>query len=430
MNKEEIEAKMIDIDMNGMKYHMNKDKWNQLSDINKKLIKDFDLYNRDVANKGQGIRKPTRIKNLDEIIRFALYIDRPLSEVADDSDILHKFFREDFKKIGQNTKYGYVSMARKFYKWITKNDNPLIVQDFKGMQTKKTTVTPSMVLSQNDVKNIVKEIPDPQRKAGLLVLFDTGCRPDEFLNMKRNHITNVAGQWYIDIIEGKTGTRTLPLILSAPYLELWYNRYHPFKDKDDAPLWISRSNRSINKPYNERRLHYSGLREWVKKGEKVVGRRLWVKLFRHSRMSDVSDTLSETKMRIMAGWTSSSKMPATYIHKEKDLTKDLRKHEGLPVQEEIKDVPALAPVVCPRCKNENPHDVEVCINCLLPLKVDVAMDELKLIEFMRSEIYKDEKKFAREDGEFLDVEKMAEEYHKLIKESNKPGRKKIPSKQK
>lgn len=413
------------LEMNGLEYRVNEIKWDTISDNNKQLIISFDLHNKEVANKGKGLRKATRLGQIEDLIHFAIYIKRDLQEVADDKEILYKFFREGFRKSPkQNTKMKYINMIRKFYKWLTKNPEPPITIDFKGFQPAKTSVTAQMVLTRDDINKITNAFPDVQRKAGILMLFDTGMRPDEFLNLKRKDITNNSGQWYVDIVQGKTGTRTLPLILSASYVELWYNRFHPYKEYLDAPLWISRSNRSRGKQYQHRGLAYSGLFQWIKQSEKVLNKKMWAKLFRHSRLSDLSKSgMPEDMMRLFAGWAPGSRMPEVYLHThQKDMINKLRKIENLPVEEEEK-LSDIVPIICPRCQKENPHDVKYCIQCWMPLDTKVAIEDLMTMELLKSDFYKNLvanlKKLQKEGKkvplETLDIKRLAGIYNEIKK---------------
>jgi hypothetical protein len=135
-------------------------------------------------------------------------------------------------------------------------------------------------------------------------------------------------------------------------------------------------------------------------------------------MSDLSKGgMPEDMMRKFAGWKPGSRMVERYLHTDqKDVINKIREIEGLPVKDKKPEKSVLAPVICPRCKKENPHDVQICINCNIPLHTQVAMDELKIIEFLRSGFYQDEKKFAEKYEEYMDIEKMANEYYDIILE--------------
>jgi integrase/recombinase XerD len=65
-----------------------------------------------------------------------------------------------------------------------------------------------------------------------MVERDTGCRPHEILNLKIKDVAFkiIGDKQYAEItVNGKTGTRTLPLIHSIPYLkEYLSNGQHPY----------------------------------------------------------------------------------------------------------------------------------------------------------------------------------------------------------
>ena len=93
-----MKEKIVEVEINGLKYRLKEARWNALTEENKRLIREFDYYNQNVANKGNGLKNNSRIGNIDSLIKFAIYINKPFIDVKDDQNILHKFFREDFKK--------------------------------------------------------------------------------------------------------------------------------------------------------------------------------------------------------------------------------------------------------------------------------------------------------------------------------------------
>jgi len=68
---------------------------------------------------------------------------------------------------------------------------------------------------------------------------DLSCRPHELLKLKIKDIvfkTNSEGYQYAEVlVNGKTGTRSIPLIDSIPYLKDWIYD-HPQGSNTNAPL--------------------------------------------------------------------------------------------------------------------------------------------------------------------------------------------------
>ena len=76
-----------------------------------------------------------------------------------------------------------------------------------------------------------------------MISRDTGCRPHEILKLRLKDITikTTAGgeggrhQYAEVLVNGKTGSRTIPLIDSIPYVKNWIDE-HPQQGNLNAPL--------------------------------------------------------------------------------------------------------------------------------------------------------------------------------------------------
>jgi hypothetical protein len=71
------------------------------------------------------------------------------------------------------------------------------------------------------------------------VVRDTGCKPHEILKLKIKDIMfkSVRNRQYAEtIVNGKTGTRSLPLIDSLPYLKDYLDHGHPQPGNPNAVL--------------------------------------------------------------------------------------------------------------------------------------------------------------------------------------------------
>ncbi len=86
------------------------------------------------------------------------------------------------------------------------------------------------------------------------VARDTACRPSELLGVKISQVdfkTLGNGRQYASIVvNGKTGNREVVLTNSLPYLKDWLN-VHPLKGNPDAYLFLSQSDKNLNKQLTE-----------------------------------------------------------------------------------------------------------------------------------------------------------------------------------
>jgi hypothetical protein len=92
-----------------------------------------------------------------------------------------------------------------------------------------------------------------------------------------------------------------------------------------------------------------------------------------------------------------------------------------------KEIPPIetTPKECPRCGQENPWDSKHCGRCWFTLDIGVSQKEAMVLELLKSPLYKDEMKHAKENGEAIDIESMVEAFKELLMASYNSKRKKI-----
>jgi len=184
-------------------------------------------------------------------------------------------------------------------------------------------------------------------------------------------------------VRGKTGDRTVRVVVSAPALSAWMD-HHPRRGEPSAPL--------ITTPQGKP-LSYSGLLRLLK----VLATRAGIKKrvhphgFRHSAATRLARVLTEAELREYFGWSASSQVPAVYVHlSSRDVDRTLLKHHGLLVGEEKEE--GMTVIRCPRCSQPHPPGVSFCNRCGLPLSVE-GMKEAErrraLLEALEAKLGKD-----------------------------------------
>ena len=164
------------------------------------------------------------------------------------------------------------------------------------------------------------------------------------------------------------------MVDSIPYLQTWLN-VHPLRRNPQAPLWVVR--RGAPGP-----LGYHGLWRLCRRLKRRSGLKkpLRPNYFRHASLTEWAKVLPEQKLKVLAGWTPSSRMAAIYVHLAgKDLDEDILRVHGKTLPEEEKPKPSpLKPIECARCKTENPATAQYCFQCgmILDRSLAVEMDPL------------------------------------------------------
>jgi len=213
---------------------------------------------------------------------------------------------------------------------------------------KDSRVTPEALLTHEEFEALVRAADNPRDRAMVYTLFEGALRPGELLSMNVGSVEFKQG-YCIITVNGKTGLKRIPLVLSYKPLLEWV-KAHPNANDLDAPLWCS-----LAANYKGERLSCRHFRLIIKRLAKNSGLRksVWPYLFRHSTLTAMAKVLTEAKLEQFAGWVHGSEMARRYVHfSARDLEDAVLELYGLkPAGERY--VP-LKPVKCPRCGEGNP----------------------------------------------------------------------------
>ncbi len=269
-------------------------------------------------------------------------------------DSFHKPENSDplYKWIG--TYNQYTVLLIKFFKWLYYPDiephrrvKPQVVENIFQLKRKEQSIyEPSDLWTVEDDLLFLKYCPSKRDKCYHMISRDIGCRPHEILKLRLKDITfkTTGGgeggrhQYAEVLVNGKTGSRTIPLIDSIPYVKDWINE-HPQKGNLNAPLICGYAKsigrylkpRSPNKLYdNYKKGLFSKLAVVTAEGEstteynipkhdkqkiKELLKKPWNPYIRrHSALAEKSVILKEHILRQYARWSIRSQMPQKYLH--------------------------------------------------------------------------------------------------------------------
>jgi integrase len=223
----------------------------------------------------------------------------------------------------------------KFFKWFyspdiesDKRPKPPIVENIPQLKRKEKSVyKPSDMWTAQDDLIFLRYCPSKRMKCYHTMSRDLSARPSEILNLRIKDITwkRIGDKQYAEAsVNGKTGTRSLLMIDSIPYLKEYINSEHPQPTNPNAPLicGLARSNgRHINE--HSLLLIYDGYKKRifpkflgnssVPSEDKQKIRELLKKpwnpyIRRHSAITEKSRILKEHVLRQHCGWTPGSQM--------------------------------------------------------------------------------------------------------------------------
>jgi integrase len=360
----------------------------QISPHNKNKILKF--YERLIAD---NLSTPRVVYYLNRLSKISTWIKKDFekAEKKDIEDVMRQINQMDYTEF---TKKDYRVTLKKFFRWLRGIDEPGVYpQEVKWINTHVSIDKqdlPNNLPDEEDMKKMIEAAEHPRDKALIASLYESGCRIGELASLRLGDIHFDEYGAYM-VVTGKTGSRRVRLIFSAPILASWIN-VHPDKKNPDAPLWVvigttknfSKNTLTKNR-YNRNwsyAVKYGAIASRLKKlAEKAgVKKRVNPHSWRHARATFLANKLTEQQLKHLFGWGQSSRMAATYVHLSgRDVDDALLAIYGKkkPIEEDRQG--QLSPLECPRCKETNEYNNIFCKKCgwILDQKAAVTLEKRK-----------------------------------------------------
>jgi integrase len=284
----------------------------------------------------------------------------------------------------------------RFFKWLyypdiepSKKPKPTVIENIAQLKRKEKSIyKPSDLWTQQDDLLFLKYCPTKREKCYHAISRDLSCRPHEILKLKIKDIAfkTIGPYQYVDVVvNGKTGTRPIPLINSIPYLKDYLDHEHPQPRNPNAPL-ICGTGKGLGrhiKPIRITIIYHEFKKQIFPKllespnvlpedKQKIAEllKKPWNPYIRrHSALTEKSIILKEHVLRQHAGWTPGSQMHLKYLHYfGNESSESLLEAYGL-VDKGVQ-IDQLRPKQCPNCSEPNKPDSKFCVKCRIVLTYD------------------------------------------------------------
>jgi hypothetical protein len=335
--------------------------------------------------------KPFRDMTEEDIV---LYLDSLRKLEA--SDPLHKWIGTYNEKRQRLVK---------FFRWLYNPDKmdsdrqtPEFMKHIPDLKRKEQSIyKPGDLWSKEDDLLFLRYCPSKRDKCYHAVSRDASSRPHELLGMKIREIYfKVTGdnKQYAEVhINGKTGTRSIPLFDSIPYLKDWINA-HPQPGNPNALLIPSLSHRAFGRKMKSVTIGgiYRSYRTRffpkllndpnISSGDKNKISELLKKpwnpyIRRHSALTEKSTILREHTLRQHAGWSTRSNMHMKYLHYfGNESSESLLEAYGIVTRDQMQSE-ALKYKQCPNCSEPNKPDSKFCAKCRMVLTYDAYNETME-----------------------------------------------------
>ncbi len=274
-------------------------------------------------------------------------------------------------KWSENTKSDFKKIFKFFYRWMTTNnlegDYPEAVKWIKTKIKKSKITPPEQILTKEEVSLLANNTRNARDKAFVYVLYESGCRIAELLNLKIKDVSFDEYGCYI-LVMGKTGWRRLRLVEHSKDLLNWLD-IHPAKNPESY-IWLNLENaKEIVSP--------SSINKMLKDLAERTGISKPVNphAFRHARATFLSKHLSEALMKQMFGWANDSKMASVYYHLSgKDVDEALLKLNGIKT-DNLTDEKHIEIRICAKCNEGNSILSHFCKKCNTPLDLKFMLEQ-------------------------------------------------------
>lgn len=359
---------------------------------NKDIIIDFVLSLQDHDNLRPNTRKSyvACITRLSKHHNHKSFMDMKAKDITEFLKSFKKSDTVDPMHKSTGTFNLYVILVKRFFKWLKK---PECVEGIKQYRRKETSIySPSDLWTQEDDLLFLKYCTGKKDRCYHMLAGDLSCRPDEILGLRvKDVVFKMAGnkQYAEVLINGKTGSRHLPLTNSLPYVKDWIDN-HP-SGNSNSPLICSSDKRiarriltgAIYAMYSRNKQMFQALSkdQTIPKKDRVAITLLLNKpwnpyIQRHSALTEKSKILKEHVLRQHAGWAPMSHMPEKYVHYfGNESSESLLEAYGIKPKSE--EIDKLKPVQCPNCGEACKVDSKFCVKCRMVLSYDTYSESVE-----------------------------------------------------
>jgi integrase/recombinase XerD len=315
---------------------------------------------------------------------------------AESVDPLHKW-------IGTYNLYRMQLM--RFFKWLyypdveqKKRPKPPVIENIPQLKRKEKSIyKPTDLWTPEDDALFLKYCPNPRDRCYHAMSRDSAARPHELLKLRIKDVvfklTPDSKKQYAEIlVNGKTGTRPIPLIDSLPWIKDWLSQ-HPQAANLNSIL-LCGFGKSLNRAIHIRsldRIYYDYKNEFFPRlldnpnthdEDKQRIRELLKKpwnpyIRRHSSLTEKSEILKEHHLRQFAGWSPGSNMHLKYLHYFGNESNDsILEAYGI-ITKDQQSIDVLRPKQCPNCNEPNKPDSKFCAKCRMVLTYDAYNETLE-----------------------------------------------------
>jgi len=293
-------------------------------ELNNSLKQDLILFLQDLrngkVNKGVRVSERTCCKYISLLKAPLLHYAKPLKNLKKsdienfDNGIARDTIKSEKKKpYSYNMKINMRIAIKTFLGWkLGKVKAEELTENFDTREKEKTPD----YLKEIEIEKLFKACKTAQERYLIAVLFDGGCRAEEFLNIRFEDIQMPEGKEnFVKITLKEEYSKTMGRTISL----FW--RYSLEAVRDYVSERIKEGMKSNEQIYTQT---YDATRFFLMRlGQRALKRSIHFHLFRHSSATYYSSKLNRQELCYRYGWKFSSNMPDVYISRSGMMNKEL-----------------------------------------------------------------------------------------------------------
>lgn len=273
------------------------------------FLKDLSLGK---VNRGRQITEARQLKYLDTLKPVFVYLKKPISKITLkdmenlDLDLSKNIIkRQDGKPYAEDTKKHLKKMFKIYLKWKFKDKIAYFVELTSWMDTRTAWIKTPEFLSEEEIIKLYKACKNARERFLITILFDSGARAEEFLNIRFEDIISPKDNNFYKIALKEEYSKTLGRTIGL------YWKYSTEAVKEFLEERIKQGIKPQEPIYNGT---YAAARAFLRRlGKKALNKRVHFHLFRHSSATFLASKLNRQELCYRYGWKFSSNMPDTYI---------------------------------------------------------------------------------------------------------------------
>ncbi len=338
------------------------------SSVSEKNKADIKKYQKYLLANNVGTTRVVRISI--ELRKLALLLAKDFADASKPD------MEELVSKVNQNTRYSPATIAsfkqilKQFYKFLKGNreEFPIEVRWIDTTIKNKDKKTFEEMIHPQEISNVIYCCENVRDKAFISLLYETGARIGEMLNMRVKDFRPNGNHAKVRFF-GKTGERLVPIVSSVSSINRLLEK-HPFRNDPNSFLWLSESAFHKNQP-----LLYIGATKLIRRTFNAAGlkKRFNPHTFRHSRATELAQYLTEVQMCLYFGWAFGTKQVRNYVHASgREVDETILRINGI----ETKTKEERKTICCHRCGTMN-NGSNFCKACGYALDVQstIRMEE-------------------------------------------------------